>query len=415
MSEVEPVSQEELRALCEFLYRRTGMVFTEAKRYYVQRRISDRMNALGIAPFRTYFARLRSDVDGEVEQFINAFTVNETYFYREDHQLRCLSSDLLNERVRAKRPGEALRIWSVPCATGEEPYSIAIWLLENWPEVDVQDIEIIGSDIDTQCTAAAAEGEYGTRALMRLSPQLVEKYFVPAGKDRWRVVPELRQSVQFSSANITKASETRQHGIFDVIFCRNVLIYFDDASRRVAAENLFEALAPGGFICLGHTESMSRISPLFEVRRFADAIVYQRPLAGGNGGRSMAETASKRILVVDDASLVRRYYRDALERAGFEVDEALNGVEALEKLLAEPADLLIVDVNMPQMDGFTFLRSLRQQAPPIASIPALVISTEAGPHDRRAARSAGANFYLVKPVAQDALVQHVAIMCGLPA
>ena len=129
----------------------------------------------------------------------------------------------------------------------------------------------------------------------------------------------------------------------------------------------------------------------------------------------MAETANKRILIVDDASLVRRFYRDALERAGYEVGEALNGVEALEKLLAEPVDLLIVDVNMPQMDGFTFLRSLRQQAPPIASIPALVITTEAGPHDQRAARSAGANFYLVKPVTQDALIQHVSIMCGLPA
>ena len=129
----------------------------------------------------------------------------------------------------------------------------------------------------------------------------------------------------------------------------------------------------------------------------------------------MAEATGKRILVVDDASLVRRFYRDALERAGFEVDEAFNGVEALEKLLDTAFDLVIVDVNMPQMDGFTFLRSLRQQAPPIASIPALVISTEAGPHDRRAAHSAGANFYLVKPVTQDALIQHVSIMCGLPA
>lgn len=129
----------------------------------------------------------------------------------------------------------------------------------------------------------------------------------------------------------------------------------------------------------------------------------------------MVETAAKRILVVDDASLVRRYYRDALERAGFHVDEALNGVEALEKILAEPADLLIVDVNMPQMDGFTFLRRLRQQASPISSIPALVISTEARPQDRRAARSAGANFYLVKPVTQETLVEHAAIMCGLPA
>jgi len=285
VSDVAPVSGEELRRICEFLYRRTGMLFNEGKRYYVQRRISDRMAALSIASVQTYFSYLRSDADGEIEKFINAFTVNETYFYREDHQLRCLSSDLLNERVRAKRPGEALRIWSVPCATGEEPYSIAMWLLENWPEVDVQDIEIIGSDIDTECTTAAREGEFGARALMRLSPELVRKYFVSAGPDRWRVVADLRQSVQFSSVNIMKPAETRQHGIFDVIFCRNVLIYFDDASRRVAAENLFEALAPGGFICLGHTESMSRISPLFEVRRFPDAIVYQRPPADGDGGR----------------------------------------------------------------------------------------------------------------------------------
>jgi chemotaxis protein methyltransferase CheR len=286
VSDLEPLAEEEFRRICEFLYRRTGMLFNEAKRYYVQRRISDRMRALRIASFPTYFAYLRSDAAGEIEQFINAFTVNETYFYREDRHLRCLSSDLLAERVRAKRPGEALRIWSVPCATGEEPYSIAIWLLENWPEVDVQDIEIIGSDIDTQCTTAARKGEYGARALMRLSAALIDKYFVPSGTGRWRIVPELRQSVQFSSANIVDAAETRQHGVFDVIFCRNVLIYFDDASRRAAAENLFEALAPGGFICLGHTESMSRISPLFEVRRFPDAIVYQRPEADGNGGRA---------------------------------------------------------------------------------------------------------------------------------
>ena len=129
----------------------------------------------------------------------------------------------------------------------------------------------------------------------------------------------------------------------------------------------------------------------------------------------MAETTSKRILVVDDANLVRRFYRDALERAGFDVDEALNGVEALEKHLSESFDLVIVDINMPQMDGFTFLKTLRRQTAPISSVPALVISTEAGPQDMAAARAAGANFYLVKPVRQDTLVEHVIIMCGLPA
>jgi two-component system, chemotaxis family, chemotaxis protein CheY len=129
----------------------------------------------------------------------------------------------------------------------------------------------------------------------------------------------------------------------------------------------------------------------------------------------MAEAAGKRILVVDDANLVRRFYRDALERAGFEVDEALNGVEALEKVLSEPFDLAIVDVNMPQMDGITFLKALRRQATPVSSLPALVISTEAGEQDAASARAAGANFYLIKPVSQALLVEHVSIMCGLAA
>ncbi len=129
----------------------------------------------------------------------------------------------------------------------------------------------------------------------------------------------------------------------------------------------------------------------------------------------MAESAKKRILVVDDASLVRLYYRQALERAGYEVSEALNGLEALEKLLLAPVDLLIVDVNMPQMDGFTFLKVLRRQELPTGSIPALVTSTEAAPQDIAAARAAGANFYIVKPLSQDTLAEYAAVLCGDPA
>ena len=129
----------------------------------------------------------------------------------------------------------------------------------------------------------------------------------------------------------------------------------------------------------------------------------------------MAEPAGKRILVIDDANLIRRFYRDALERAGFEVDEALNGVEALEKVLDGPYDLIVVDVNMPQMDGLTFMKVLRRQTTAVCSLPALVTSTEAAAQDATAARAAGANFYLVKPVSQERLVEHVSIMCGLPA
>lgn len=256
------------------------MTFTETKRYYVQRRVAERMAATGSTSFASYFARLRMDVAQEVEHFINAFTVNETYFYREDHQLQCLTADLLPERVRAGR--NALRIWCVPCSTGEEPWSVAIWLLENWPLVDQYDIEIIGSDINTAALQACARGEFGRRALMRLPEAVVARYFVALDGERWRLIDELRESVQFSRVNLIDPAEMRSHGRFDVVFCRNVLIYFDEASRRVAAENLYESLLPGGFLCLGHTESMSRISPLFEVRRLADAIVYQRPEASSH-------------------------------------------------------------------------------------------------------------------------------------
>ncbi len=277
------VSQDEFQRLCEFFYRRTGMVFTEAKRYYVERRVLDRMVATGASTFAQYFMRLRMNLDGEIEQVINAFTVNETYFYREDHQFRCLTTDLLAQRVALKSPNESIRIWSAPCSTGEEPYSIAMWLLENWPEVDNHDIELIGSDIDTRVLRDARAGIYGKRALMRLGPDLIGRFFDSEGEDMFRLVADVRHSVAFTPVNIVESAETRAQGVFDVIFCRNMLIYFDEESRRLAAENLYECLKPGGFICLGHTESMSRISPLFEVRRFADAIVYQRPLEAGRG------------------------------------------------------------------------------------------------------------------------------------
>jgi two-component system, chemotaxis family, chemotaxis protein CheY len=127
----------------------------------------------------------------------------------------------------------------------------------------------------------------------------------------------------------------------------------------------------------------------------------------------MSETKA-RVLVVDDAALVRRYYRGILEQNGFEVDEALNGVEALEKLLISPPDMLVVDINMPRMDGLTFIAALRRGSAPQCSIPALVTSTEAAAKDFEAARAAGANFYQVKPISAETLVRCAAMFCGLP-
>ncbi len=272
------MNAEALRQVCEFVYRRTGMSYGETKRYYIERRVSDRMHRTGLRSFRAYMAMLEADAR-EAEALINSFTVNETYFYREEYQLACLSRALLPEIVAKRRPGDLVRIWCVPCSTGEEPYSVAIWLLENWPMVDAYNIEIAGSDIDTAALAAAEFGEYGMRALSRLPDEIKERYFEAAPGGKHRIISDIRESVKFTAVNLVDADSMARAGRFDVIFCRNVLIYFDDASRLQATDHLYDALSPGGFICLGHTESMSRISSRFAMRRFEDAIVYQRALA----------------------------------------------------------------------------------------------------------------------------------------
>lgn len=269
------LSPEDLARLCDFLYRRTGMTFGENKRYYIDRRVAERMAAVGDATFQAYFGRLRSDPK-ELQQAINLFTVNETYFYREPHQLRCLSRSLLPQIVERKMPGEKVRLWSNPCSTGEEAYSIALWLLENWAMVDAYNIEIVGSDIDTLALEAARRGFYEPRSVSRLPKKVINDYFETTGTG-FQLIQDLRESVAFTAANLIDRRSMEAHGEFEVIFCRNVLIYFDDASRRTAAELLYDRLRPGGFLLLGHTESMTRIDDRFEVCRFEDAVVWRRP------------------------------------------------------------------------------------------------------------------------------------------
>jgi chemotaxis protein methyltransferase CheR len=271
-----PLTADELRRLSDFLYRRTGMIFGESKRYYIERRIADRIAATDSRSFSGYFLLLQSE-KSEAELLVNSFTVNETYFYREEHQLQCLGRSLLPDITRTRGPGDLIRIWSVPCSTGEEPYSIAIWLLENWTMVDAYHIEIVGSDIDTQVLHDAEAGNYGERSLSRLAPEVLERYFEPPRDRQRRLIQDMRESVKFTQVNLVDPASMAVQGKFDVVFCRNVLIYFDNASRLLAANNLYDCLQPGGYICLGHTESMARISDRFLTRRFEDGIVYQRP------------------------------------------------------------------------------------------------------------------------------------------
>jgi chemotaxis protein methyltransferase CheR len=271
------ITSSEYEKFCEYFYRRTGIAFGGNKRYFVDKRLIDRMQQTGSANFEEYLGRLRRhDASSEVEQLVNLLTINETYFYREDYQLDCLVNGILPDVLVRRRKGDRIRIWSLPSSTGEEPYSIAIYLLENWQQVDDYDIEIMASDIDTNVLRAAETGIYDARSLHRLTPDLIRRYFVSAGTDGFRLVDAIRQSVSFTTVNASDAKAMREYANLDVIFCRNMLIYFDDQSRQQVAESFYDSLRPGGFICLGHSESMSRISSLFAVRKFPQAIVYQK-------------------------------------------------------------------------------------------------------------------------------------------
>lgn len=274
------ISDEDFQKFREFFYRKTGILFEDSKRYFVDKRLVERIKATGHSNFRSYFTFMRFQASGEeLQALTNAMTVNETYFFREEYQFKCLVNSMLPEIVQRKRPGQTIRIWSIPSSTGEEPYSIALYLTEYWPDIAHWDVELISSDIDTNVLQKAREGRYSARSVQHLPAKLLQKHFRRLPDGDYQISDDFRQAVEFTRVNLNDPADTRPYRGFDVIFCRNLLIYFDDLSRRRAAEVFFDALNPGGFICLGHSESMSRITSVFKVRKFPDAIVYQKPEA----------------------------------------------------------------------------------------------------------------------------------------
>lgn len=272
------ISDEDFKKFREFFYRKTGMFFDDGKRYFVDKRLQERIDQTESSSFRDYFVMLRFQANGtELQELINIMTVNETYFFREEYHFACMVKSMLPEIVANRKSKDPIRIWSMPCSSGEEPFSIAIYLQEYWSQIEQFDVELLASDIDTDILRQASLGCFSKRSVQNLPAKLKSAYFHERAQGDFQLIDELRQSVEFSRANLTDLADTRRFRKVDIIFCRNLLIYFDDASRRQAAQAFYDALNPGGFICLGHSESMSRISGLFTVRKFPDAIVYQKP------------------------------------------------------------------------------------------------------------------------------------------
>jgi chemotaxis protein methyltransferase CheR len=272
------ITEEDFQKFREYFYRKTGIQFEPSKRYFVDKRLLERMAATDNATFRNYFMMVRFQASGEeLQTLTNLMTVNETYFFREEYQFRCLVDSALPDLVARKRDDKPIRIWVMPSSSGEEPYTIAICLMERWADIARVDVEIIASDIDTRILNSARRGLYSDRAVGQMPKTYLAKYF-RRGKDGYQITDELRETVEFTRVNLSDRVDTRAYRDFDIVFCRNLLIYFDDVSRKAAAETFYDALKPGGYIFLGHSESMSRMSSLYQVRKFPEAIVYQKPI-----------------------------------------------------------------------------------------------------------------------------------------
>jgi len=271
------LSLEQFRRLRDFIYEKTGIYFPDSKLYFVERRLYQRMEALDIYDMNLYYTMLRYDNNaGELQAFIELLTVNETYFFREFNQLKCFAEEVLPEIVRRERG--ALTFWSAGCSTGEEAYTLAIILSEMLGPENLARCKIIATDIDNKVLAFAQKGCYGERSTRHLPAPYLERYFDSNGFEL-RVKDELRNLVEFRRMNLIDPDEMREVRDVDVIFCRNVLIYFDDQSRRQVALDFYQSIKAGGYVFLGHSESMSRITSIFQLCRFQHAIIYQKQSA----------------------------------------------------------------------------------------------------------------------------------------
>jgi chemotaxis protein methyltransferase CheR len=251
-----------LRAM---LKEKTGIELGPTKHNMVYARLAKRLRKLGMSGFRQYIEFIGSDAGSdELGTTLNALTTNLTKFFRENHHFEHLATTALQEvRARAVSQGRRLRIWSAGCSSGEEPYSIAITLLRSMPDIKQWDAKILATDIDTEMVRRGSAGIYSASAMEGMPPEIERKYFEPAGEGKIRVVEEARNLISFKHLNLI--GQWPMKGPFDVIFCRNVVIYFDKDTQRVLFDRYANLLAPGGFLYIGHSENLFGITERFKL------------------------------------------------------------------------------------------------------------------------------------------------------
>jgi len=267
---------EEFLLLRDVIYEHAGLSFDGDAMFLFDRRLGERVEALGLRSFNDYYKYIRFNARGptELDEAIERLTTKETYFFRQEYQLRSFANELLPRLVtqNAKR----LCLWSAGCSTGEEVYTLAMLvresgLFEGW------EVRVIGSDICKSSVATARRGVYQSTSFRVTSDAMQNRYFREES-DGMHVADHVKRLCHFGQLNLLDGGRASMVGRVDAVFCRNVLIYFDLRSRRRVIDTLLERLLPGGYLLLGHSESLLNLSTAFELVHLREDLVYRKPL-----------------------------------------------------------------------------------------------------------------------------------------
>jgi len=278
------ITDQEFRELREYIYARSGIAIPSTRKYLLENRLSSRLRSLKMQSFGDYLTHLRRGADKGREEgmLFELVTTNETSFYRNTAQLDVFQNAVLPEILEQKRAGrdQRLHVWSAGCSTGEEPYTLAIIIQEVLgAELSRWRALISAHDLSQAVLKAAKDGFYGDYALRTTPKDILHRYFSQDG-DRFQVSPQVRRLVRFGQLNLNDAEQIRRVERADVIFCRNVIIYFDEDMKKRVMRGFVDRLAPGGYLFIGHSETLHNLTDAFEAIRHPGAIVYKKKAGG---------------------------------------------------------------------------------------------------------------------------------------
>ena len=277
------LSDETFHLIRDMMYEKSGVVLHEGSKYFAENRLQQSIRRRKFDNFRDYYFFLKYDrkKDEELANMIDLLTIHETYFFREDQQLKTFSEEILAEISKRKVEDKTLRIWSAGCSTGEEPYTLSMILHEKKEFRDWK-IEILATDISQRVLFSARRGLYQSSAFRSMDPGYISKYF-QKGDDGYKIIDDIKRNVNFIHMNLLDDNKVMIINPVDIVFCRNVIIYFDIASKKKLVHSFYRKLKDYGYLLLGHSESLINISAAFAIRHFKHDLSYQKGMPSVEG------------------------------------------------------------------------------------------------------------------------------------